>query len=93
IELPRNALYPDDWYQGTVSFADDLWRIDAANGNTERVAQLVGADGVGIDAVDPLLGPDERMLFFINKKDGTPWRVLLERENISGDQSTSAVGS
>src|SRR3989344_584835 len=31
-QLPA-AAYPDAWYQGLISFSDDIWKIDTVSGN------------------------------------------------------------
>lgn len=70
--LPQ-ADYPDDWYQGLVSFNDSVWKINFDKGETT----LVGAD-TGIDIINPVLTPDENYLVFINKKDNTLWSLKLK---------------
>jgi len=38
--VPRalpSATYPDAWWQGLVSFADDIWRVNTATGESDRV--------------------------------------------------------
>jgi len=66
-----NAFYPDDWYQGLVSFSDLIWRVNLSDGNTELVA---GASN-DFDTTDLFLSSDEDYLFFINKKDSILWSV------------------
>lgn len=77
--LPR-AAYPDAWYQGTLSFSDDIWEIDSETGTTERLIQLEDVSRSAIDAIDLALTPDERFLIFRNKRDGTLWSLTLPQE-------------
>jgi hypothetical protein len=38
--VPKNTIaanYPDDWYQGKIQFSDNLWSIDASNGNVTLI--------------------------------------------------------
>lgn len=38
--VPRNipsGRYPDDWYQGKISFADDLWKIDVSSKEKAKI--------------------------------------------------------
>lgn len=87
--VPENipgGSYPDDWYQGLVSFDDSIWKIDIENGTNERILSLSTPAGTGIDATHLTLGPNGKTLFFINKKDGTPWRLLLEDPSLDSQQ-------
>jgi len=67
------ASYPDAWYQGAVSFADDFWEIDAPTG----ISHLLFAPPEPIDTASPLLDGDETHFIFINKKDGSLWSLRL----------------
>jgi len=68
---------PDDWYQGTTSFVDKIWRIDL----TTRLATLiVDPSYVGktdIDAVNLTIDPNSQVLVFRNKKDSSLWAYSL----------------
>ena len=68
------ASYPDSWYQGAVSFADDFWEIDAPTG----ISHLLLTSPTPMDLTLPLLDGDETHLIFINKKDGSLWSLRLE---------------
>jgi len=38
--VPKNTIaanYPDDWHQGKIQFSDNLWSIDATNGNVTLI--------------------------------------------------------
>lgn len=67
-----NATYPDQWYQGLVSFSDDLWEIDAKTGNTKRILTLRNLDMTNLS-----LSSDDSHLLFMNKISGTPWVYSL----------------
>jgi hypothetical protein len=71
------ASYPDAWYQGTVTFSDDIWMIDTQSGTTTLIAPLSKLAGIDIDATKLILSPDESFLFFVNKKDSIPWSLNL----------------
>jgi hypothetical protein len=68
---------PDDWYQGTATLADRIWRIDL----TSRLATLTVDPSVSgkvdIDAVNLTLDPNQRVLVFRNKKDSSLWVYTL----------------
>ncbi|MEK7139800.1 MAG: hypothetical protein AAB805_00585 [Patescibacteria group bacterium] len=72
-----SGTYPDSWYQGAVSFSDDIWEMDAKTGRAYYIAR---ADG--IDATYLTLSSDERLLFFTNKNDASLWVLNL---TLSGD--------
>ncbi|MBI2045997.1 MAG: hypothetical protein HYT28_01065 [Parcubacteria group bacterium] len=69
--------YPDAWYQGIVSFSDDIWKINTETGFIDLVMQLEDEARVPIDALNPALSPDEDYLIFINKKDSSLWSLRL----------------
>jgi len=71
--LPE-ALYPDHWYQGRVSFSDQIWRINANTGQSQRMGQdLLPA----MDASHLSLSPEEDVLFFMNRQDSHLWALDL----------------
>lgn len=72
-----SGLYPDSWYQGTISFTDDIWKIDASTGSTKLLASLTATSKEEIDVIRPFLDPQEKYLFFTNKRDGSFWNLLL----------------
>jgi len=69
--------YPQDWYQGKVSFADILWRIDLEDLAVEEFYTFPGIEKT-FDIISPQLSPDEKRLFFIDKNDSTPWVLRLD---------------
>jgi hypothetical protein len=74
-----SAQYPDAWYQGEVSFSDQLWKIDIASGNTTILADpLAISGGEDIDGIKLALDDGENFLFFVNKKDSFLWEFGLK---------------
>jgi hypothetical protein len=71
--------YPDSWYQGTVTFTDDLWKISAETGETELLYPLSQAAGFSFDAIKLFLTPAEDYLVFTNKNDSMLWSLDLAR--------------
>ena len=68
---------PDDWYQGTVSFTDKIWRIDLS---TRLATLVVSPSKVGktdIDAANLTIDPTSQILVFRNKKDSSLWAYSL----------------
>ncbi|MEK7162310.1 MAG: hypothetical protein AAB730_00435 [Patescibacteria group bacterium] len=72
LSLPA-GIYPDDWYKGKISFDDVIIKMNLSGGSASSVLIPENAD-----VINPVLSEDETLLFFINKKDGTLWRVKLE---------------
>ncbi len=78
--VPRdvpNGAYPDSWYQGTMSFVDDIWGIDASTGSTKLLVSLTAVSKEEVDVIQPFLSAREDYLFFTNKKDGSLWSLFL----------------
>ncbi|HEY4512700.1 MAG TPA: hypothetical protein VJH63_03540 [Candidatus Paceibacterota bacterium] len=73
-----NALYPDVWYQGKVSFTDNIWKINVKSGETNLVSSLSSESGQAIDGVNLRLASDDTYLTFINKTDLTLWGLNLK---------------
>lgn len=68
---------PDDWYQGAYSFTDRIWRIDL---DTRLATLIVDPKQVGeveIDAIALTIDPEEDVLIFTNKRDGSLWSYDL----------------
>lgn len=78
--VPESILettYPDSWYQGRVSFTDDIWKINVETGETNIISNLPEESGQQIDAVNLRLAGDDSYLTFINKIDLTLWGLNL----------------
>lgn len=77
--VPTNFVgkLPDDWYQGSLSFADRIWKIDM----TARIASLVidpsEVGKVSLDAVSLTVDPSGDMLVFIDRITGSLWAYDL----------------
>lgn len=73
------GTYPDSWYQGEVSFNDQIWKIDIKTGNTTMLVDptTVG-NGEEIDGTKLALDAGENYLFFVNKKDSYLWELALK---------------
>ena len=65
-QLP-NGLYPDDWYQGKVTFADDIWRLDLKQRTVSLVLRVNGS----YDLTSLVISTKRGWLYAINRKDGT----------------------
>lgn len=82
-----NGQYPDNWYQGEISFSDQIWKIDIKTGNTTMIADPATINGGpaspnqgggDIDSIKLALDNGENYLFFVNKKDSFLWELALK---------------
>lgn len=74
-----NSVYPDNWYQGIISFSDSLVRIDpkgeAVTTTLEDVSSLSQEQ---IDIVNIMVDQNDTYLIFINKSDSSLWKYNLK---------------
>lgn len=76
-EAMPDARYPDNWYQGLVSFSDEIWKIDAEEGYTEYIANLKDLGRTDIDVLRPTISEDGKYMVFINKNDLSLWELQI----------------
>jgi hypothetical protein len=72
----RNT-YPDDWYQGVVSFSDRIWKVDVQGRFAQLVLDFNEKTDRPLDAVALSVDPQGRFLAFVNKIDGSLWGYSL----------------
>lgn len=77
VSPPVGYAYPDDWYQGAVSFDDRIWRINVAGRFAELVLDYAKETGGRLDAYSLALDPSGNALAFLNKNDGSLWVYSL----------------
>jgi len=83
--------YPDVWYQGEVSFNDQIWKIDIETGNATLLinpSDIAGGPaspnrgesqgGEEVDGIKLAVDENENYLFFVNKKDNFLWELELK---------------
>ncbi len=94
--VPTNiptATYPDNWYQGQVSFNDQIWKINVKTGSTEFIISPEKYVGESIDGVNLEVSFDDSYLTFMNKKDLSLWGLILKEEVQNTASSTRIVGT
>jgi hypothetical protein len=77
VDPSSDAAYPDDWYQGAVSFSDRIWKIDVASRYAQLALDFTEETDESLDATALALGPDGATLVFINKNDSSLWSYQL----------------
>lgn len=65
--IPR-AVYPDEWYQGSISFNDQIIRLDPTQLYDNEVLVDPETEGVVVDAVQLQVDTKEVYTAFIDKK-------------------------
>lgn len=89
--LPR-ATYPDQWYQGLVTFSDALWEIDVVAGRVEEIMTPSNFGAPTLDMVNLALSSDDSHLVFMNKVSGTPWVYrITDASTLQIETSTTTV--
>jgi hypothetical protein len=71
--------YPDDWYQGLVSFSDALYQINTQTGTATLITNFADTYKQPVDIINPALSSDEHYITFTNKKDLTAWAFNLQQ--------------
>ncbi len=72
--------YPDVWYQGLVSFSDDIWRIDMETGIINQIYEIGSNETVDIDAYELKTSLDDKYLVFTNKTDLSLWLLNINQK-------------
>jgi hypothetical protein len=86
------AIYPDQWYRGTISFTDSLWKIDTTTAFAEKILTPSDYRVSELDIINPVLSSDDSYILFINKKTGTPWIYrIVEKSPFETTTATSSV--
>lgn len=85
-----SGALPEDWYQGKISFADNIWKIDTETKQAEIIYNpSIARLGQEIDATLLFLNSDETTLFLIDKRDQELWALNLESAFRSAAASSS----
>ena len=78
-KLINFGQYPDTWYQGEISFDDQIWKINVANGNATMILDpILVPGGEDLDGIKLALDVSGKYLLFVNKKDSYLWKLDLE---------------
>jgi len=80
----QQYTHPDNWYQGFVSFEDrfNLYNL------SEPSSKVLLEPQTPIDIIEPMVGPEDIYLVFINKKDLTLWSLNLEEARVGAGVTT-----
>lgn len=76
--IPAGKVYPDNWYQGTVSFTDSFWLVDAGGVyNNQQIFSPIPEGGEATDGVQLYVDTTNRYLYFINRDTQILWQYDL----------------
>ncbi len=77
VNPPKNVAYPDDWYQGAVSFSDRIWKIDVSGRFAQFVLDFSKETDEPLDATALAVDSAHTVLVFVNKNDDSLWSYSL----------------
>lgn len=92
------GTYPDQWYQGVVSFSDNIWVIDSTTYDSHKILTPSDNKVSQLDITNLSISPDDSYLIFTNKIDFTPWLYSITAPSplggtsISSSQTTTTTG-
>lgn len=92
-------VYPDVWYQGSISFSDSIWRINVKTDETRLISKLAEESGqvldiqsISIDSKDDyLLLTDKNTLHLWGLRLKEPPKDLFNVLNSSASSTSSAT--
>ncbi|MCC7160551.1 hypothetical protein IT399_02440, partial [Candidatus Nomurabacteria bacterium] len=80
--VPKSIIgsnYPDTWYQGEISFSDQIWKVNTQDLKSQILLDpLTVKGGEEIDGTKLMVDEAENYLFFVNKKDSFLWELELK---------------
>ncbi|MEY2641191.1 MAG: hypothetical protein RL150_584 [Candidatus Parcubacteria bacterium] len=78
-DQPERVAYPETWYQGVSTFADNLWKVNLKDESYE--ALLINKEEVpqSFDITKITVSPRDEFILFVNKKDLTLWSVDITK--------------
>ena len=74
---PQGSRYPDDWYRGTVSFTDRIWKIQVTGRYAQFILDFSKETKESLDVEAPAVDSLDTVLVFTNKNDGSLWGYSL----------------
>lgn len=71
-------VYPDVWYQGTVSFSDSIWSINIKTNETRLISKLADESGQVLDIQSISISPKDDYLLLTDKNTLHLWGLMLK---------------
>lgn len=76
VNVDKNLLMPNDYLNDKFYTKDFFWKVSIENGKKEKLVDEKYAKE-DLDASSLLISPNEDFLFFINKRDGSLFRIII----------------
>lgn len=76
VDLPEDAILPDDYFAKNLHSKDTFWKIDIGTGKKTRLVNL-SETNKDLDSTDLFLSPNEDFLYFTDRKSGMLHRIEL----------------
>jgi len=88
-----SGKYPDEWYQGKISFSDSIWEINIETNAIRLISAPTIVAKTRIDVIEPSVTPDGAYLLFKNKKDSTLWSLKLQENIVEEEVAEEEIDS
>jgi len=75
-ESAPDLVWPDDYYKGSYSAQEHIWRVNLSTGNKTSLYEF--SPDTRFDATNLVLSPDENTLIFLNEIDGYLYSLKLK---------------
>ncbi len=82
---PSDYGFPDNWYRGETSFADDIWKFSPQTLELNLVVNTLGESGRELDMLNLVAGTNDTFLYFVNKNDYSLWVYEFPVDNNSSE--------
>ncbi|HLD38587.1 MAG TPA: hypothetical protein VJA20_04045, partial [Candidatus Nanoarchaeia archaeon] len=84
--------YPDSWYQGIISFSDNIFEVNVVEGYEIALISPEKFSGEPVDVIKPALDLKNEFLFFVNKKDLSLWSLDLRSSSTTSSEEIIGDG-
>ncbi|PIP28145.1 MAG: hypothetical protein COX29_02785 [Candidatus Moranbacteria bacterium CG23_combo_of_CG06-09_8_20_14_all_35_22] len=74
--IPDNSILPNDYKLGKFTTTDTFWKINITTSEKTRLLETKDISD-SFDASDFFASTDESLIFFVNKKDGKLYKIVL----------------
>ena len=73
------SQYPDLWYQGLVTFRDNIWQLNAITGKASVVLTTSSFIPESLDMTELTLSPLQDFIYFVNKRNSSLWAFEVSK--------------
>ncbi|MDO8558644.1 MAG: hypothetical protein Q7S09_05725 [bacterium] len=76
LEVPEDLQFPEDYFKGIFISADNVLQVNVETLASRTIIRSQETFPV-LDAINPILAPDESRIFFVNRRDGYVYALRL----------------